>query len=146
LAGRAPAWFGDGKSASAQRLALSALSWTCGADFARAMRAPTRLPQIYISGTAAIIGHVSHHAGDSAAQLAETLTNLDSLLASARIDAGARFGPRSTWKIYLRHADDATLVRALLRDRLGANTPMLLLQGDICRAELLVEIDGLQSA
>jgi chorismate lyase/3-hydroxybenzoate synthase len=114
-------------------------------NFARAMRAPTRLPQIYISGTAAIIGHVSHHAGDCAAQLAETLTNLDSLLASARIDASARFGPRSTWKIYLRHADDAPVVRALLRDRLGANTPMLLLQGDICRAELLVEIDGVQN-
>ena len=114
-------------------------------NFARAMRAPTRYPQIYISGTAAIIGHVSHHADDSAAQLGETLTNLDSLLASARIEASARFGPRSTWKVYLRHADDAPLVRALLSDRLGAHTPILLLQGDVCRAELLVEIDGVQT-
>ncbi len=114
-------------------------------NFARAMRAPTRLPQIYISGTAAIIGHVSHHAGDSAAQLGETLTNLDSVLASARIEASARFGAHSTWKIYLRHADDAPLLRALLSERLGANTPMLLLLGDICRAELLVEIDGVQT-
>jgi chorismate lyase/3-hydroxybenzoate synthase len=114
-------------------------------NFARAMRAPTRTPQLYISGTAAIIGHVSHHAGDSGAQLGETVTNLDSLLASAHIDPSVRFGPRSTWKIYVRHADDASLFRALLSERLGANTPLLLLHGDICRAELLVEIDGIQT-
>jgi chorismate lyase/3-hydroxybenzoate synthase len=113
-------------------------------NFARAMRAPTRSPQLYISGTAAIIGHVSHHAGDSGAQLCETLTNLDSLLASAHIDPSGRFGPRSTWKIYVRHAEDAPLFRALLSERLGANTPLLLLHGDVCRAELLVEIDGIQ--
>jgi chorismate lyase/3-hydroxybenzoate synthase len=113
-------------------------------NFARAMRAPTRTPQLYISGTAAIIGHVSHHAGDSAAQLGETVINLDSLLASAHIDPSARFGPRSTWKIYVRHAEDAPLFRALLSKRLGANTPSLLLHGDVCRAELLVEIDGIQ--
>jgi len=31
-----------------------------------------------------------------------------------------------------------------LRARLPAATPFLLLQGDICRRELLVEIDGVQ--
>lgn len=114
-------------------------------NFARAMRAPTLSPQVYISGTAAIIGHVSHHADDSAAQLAETLTNIDSLLAGAQIDADARFGPRSTWKVYMRQADDAPRLHGLLRERLGASTPLLLLHGDVCRAELLVEIDGVQS-
>jgi chorismate lyase/3-hydroxybenzoate synthase len=115
-------------------------------NFARAMRAPTRSPQLYISGTAAIIGHLSHHAGDSAAQLNETLSNLDSLLASARIDGSASFGPRGNWKIYLRHAQDAPLAQALLAKRLGANASLLLLQGDVCRAELLVEIDGIQNS
>jgi chorismate lyase/3-hydroxybenzoate synthase len=113
-------------------------------NFARAMRAPTQSPQLYISGTAAIVGHVSHHAGDSAAQFCETLTNLYSLLAGAGIDPSAHFGPRGAWKIYVRHADDAPLLRALLNDRLGANTPVIFLQGDVCRAELLVEIDGVQ--
>lgn len=114
-------------------------------SFARAMRAPTRSPQLYISGTAAIIGHVSHHAGDSTAQLAETLTNLDSLLAGAQIDAAARFGPRSAWKVYVRQAEDAPRLHTLLRERLGAATPLLLLHGEVCRAELLVEIDGVQN-
>jgi chorismate lyase/3-hydroxybenzoate synthase len=115
-------------------------------NFARAMRAPTRSAQLYISGTAAIVGHASHHADDSSAQLAETLANIDSLLASAQVDAGVRFGPRSAWKAYVRHAEDAPRLHGLLRDRLGAATPLLLLHGDVCRAELLVEIDGVQSA
>jgi chorismate lyase/3-hydroxybenzoate synthase len=115
-------------------------------NFARAMRAPTRSPQLYISGTAAIIGHASHHPGDCAAQLHETLANLDSLLASARIADDVHFGARSAWKVYVRHAGDASCMHALLRKRLGADTPLLMLQGDVCRAELLVEIDGLQNA
>lgn len=114
-------------------------------NFARAMRAPTHPPQLYISGTAAIIGHTSHHADDSAAQLGETLANLGSLLARAEVNDKARFGPRSVWKVYVRHAGDAPMLHGLLRERLGADTPLLLLHGEVCRAELLVEIDGVQN-
>jgi chorismate lyase / 3-hydroxybenzoate synthase len=115
-------------------------------NFVRAMRGPTQPPQIYISGTAAIIGHVSHHADDSIAQLEETLTNLDSLLATARIEASARLGARSALKVYVRHAADAATLYSRLRERVGADTPLLLLHGDICRAELLVEIEGVQDS
>jgi len=114
-------------------------------NFARAMRAPTHSPQLYISGTAAVVGHASHHIGDVAAQLAETLTNLESL----RMTAGdvAPFGdPRSPLRAYVRHAADAARVREALLAQLGADTPLLVLRGDICRAELLVEIDGLLNA
>jgi chorismate lyase / 3-hydroxybenzoate synthase len=113
--------------------------------FARGMRAPTQSPQIYISGTAAIIGHTSHHAGNCSAQLEETLANIDSLLATARVDADARFGAGSALKIYARNTADAKMMHARLRAHFGADTPMLILQGDICRAELLVEIDGIQN-
>ncbi|MDR3389967.1 MAG: pteridine-dependent deoxygenase [Rudaea sp.] len=115
-------------------------------NFARAMRAPAHPAQIYISGTAAIIGHASHHADSSTAQFEETLTNLDSLLTAASIASSAHFGARSAWKVYVRRAQDAPLLQALLRERLGADTPLLLLRGDICRAELLVEIDGVQNS
>ena len=70
--------------------------------FARAMRAPTHSPQVYISGTAAIVGHASHHGEDFAAQLDETLTNLDSLLTAAQVEPGARFGARCLFKAYVR--------------------------------------------
>jgi chorismate lyase/3-hydroxybenzoate synthase len=113
--------------------------------FARALRAPTHSPQLHISGTAAVVGHASHHADDVAAQLEETLTNLNSLLTAAG-SVATLGGARSVLKAYVRRAADAELVRAHVQARLGTNTPLLLLLGDICRAELLVEIDGLHSS
>lgn len=114
--------------------------------FARAMHAPTAAPQLFISGTAAIVGHASHHDGDFAAQVGETLANFDSLLGAAGFAAALHFGPRSLLKIYVRRAADASAALELVRARLPAGTPLLLLHGDICRRELLVEIDGLQAA
>ncbi len=114
--------------------------------FARAVHAPTVSPQLFISGTAAIVGHASHHHGDFAAQLNETLANFDSLLGAAGFAAPQHFGPRGLLKIYVRRAADAIAAADLVRERLPAGTPVLLLHGDICRRELLVEIDGLQSA
>jgi chorismate lyase/3-hydroxybenzoate synthase len=114
--------------------------------FARAMHAPTASPQLFISGTAAIVGHASHHHGDFAAQLGETLTNFDSLLGAAGFATPLHFGARSLLKIYVRRAEDAAAAAGLLRERLPADTPLLLLHGDICRRELLIEIDGLQNA
>ena len=114
-------------------------------NFARAMRAAAQCPQLYISGTAAIVGHASHHADDSQAQLAETLANLDSLLDSARCAAQPRFDARSVFKVYVRRAADADALRARLRAHIGEAAPLLLLHGDVCRAELLVEIDGVHA-
>ena len=111
--------------------------------FARAMRAPTHSPQLYISGTAAIVGHVSHHHDDLPAQLDETLTNFASLLEAAGVPARAHFGSHSVLKGYVRNDADAGAVVARLRERLPASTPVLLLHGDICRRELLIEIDGI---
>ncbi len=113
--------------------------------FARAMHAPTTSPQLYISGTAAIVGHASHHHGDFAAQVDETLANFASLLAAAGLPPARHFGSGSTLKIYVRHEADAEQAAALLAARLPASTSVLLLHGDICRRELLIEIDGLQS-
>lgn len=113
--------------------------------FARAMVAPTATPQLYVSGTAAIIGHASHHRDDLAAQVDETLTNFASLLEAAGFAAAAHFGPASTLKVYLRNDDEAARAEGLLRARLPSGTALLLLHGDICRRELLVEIDGIQT-
>jgi chorismate lyase/3-hydroxybenzoate synthase len=86
-----------------------------------------------------VVGHASAHRDDLKAQLDETLTNLDALLASADMSAG--FDTHSTLKAYVRHTADAPRVREFFRQRLPS-VPVLLLHGDICRSELLVEIDG----
>lgn len=107
-------------------------------SFARA----TLLPDddvLAISGTAAVVGHASAHAGDIGAQLEETARNLDALLAAANLPAG--FDGNAPLKAYVRHPGHADIVRAFAAQR-WPDAPMLVLHGDICREELLVEIDG----
>lgn len=110
-------------------------------SFARAMRTPH--DALAISGTAAVIGHASHHAGDVTAQVGEAVANLRALLERAGLP---EFGADSPLKVYVRHADDAAAVRVALARELAPSVPRLLLQGDICRRELLVEIDGWRPA
>lgn len=107
-------------------------------SFVRAMSMPAQ-DALAISGTAAVVGHASAHRDDLDAQLEETLTNLATLLASAGMTAG--FDARAPLKVYVRHRADAPRVRDVLQQRLPG-VPLLLLHGDICRSELLVEIDG----
>ncbi|WP_250634174.1 pteridine-dependent deoxygenase [Pinirhizobacter soli] len=92
-----------------------------------------------ISGTASVIGHATAHEGLVLAQLDETLRNLDALLASGSMPAG--FDGHSPLKVYVRHRDHAALIHDSLAKRLPG-VPLLLLHGDICRADLLLEIDG----
>jgi chorismate lyase/3-hydroxybenzoate synthase len=101
-------------------------------------------PVHLISGTASIVGHASQHEEDLDAQLRETLTNLDALLQRAQPDgqlASARLDRNSLVKAYVRYRDDAAVVERTLLDRLGGAVPILILAADICRSELLVEIE-----
>jgi chorismate lyase/3-hydroxybenzoate synthase len=106
-------------------------------SFARAMLLPEG--GLAISGTAAVIGHASHHVGDVTAQVDEAVANLQALLERAALPAFDRASPL---KVYVRHPEDAQVVRAAVATHLDPSVPYILLQGDICRSELLVEIDG----
>lgn len=110
-------------------------------SFARAMRLPDGA--LAISGTAAVVGHASKHGRDVGAQVAETCANLRALLATT---SKPDFGAASPLKIYVRNIEDAAAIEAALAETLDASVPRLVLIGDICRSELLVEIDGWQFA
>jgi len=86
-----------------------------------------------------VVGHASAHEDDLLAQVDETLVNLETLLASAGMPSG--FDTQSPLKAYVRHPTDAPAVHDFLHRRLPG-VPLLLLHGDVCRSELLVEIDG----
>ncbi|MEO5830717.1 MAG: pteridine-dependent deoxygenase [Rhodanobacter sp.] len=107
-------------------------------SFARGMSLPAG-DALAISGTAAVVGHASAHHDDLDAQLEETMLNLDALLANAGMASG--FDGHASLKAYVRHRADASRVREFLNARLPG-VPVLLLHGDICRSELLFEIDG----
>ena len=99
---------------------------------------------LFISGTASIVGHRSIHVGDTAAQTRETLANIWALLAEAnRSAAGARFSLQElAYKAYVRRPADLPVVQAELAAALGAEARVLYLQADICRQDLLVEIEA----
>ena len=114
--------------------------------FARALLPPSPRVPLLLSGTASIVGHASQHADSLRAQLDETLTNLDSLLGAARERAptlSPHLDGTSRLKVYVRDAADADAVAAQLEARLGTRVPWLMLHADVCRRELLVEIEGM---
>jgi len=99
---------------------------------------------LMVSGTASIVGHASLHVGNLLAQCKETLANLRSVLQRAQntgFPLDRDFGERSLLKVYLREAGAAAEVAAFLEKNLAATTPYLILQADICRQDLLVEMD-----
>lgn len=99
----------------------------------------------FVSGTASIVGHESLHRGDARAQLEETLRNIEALLESTRRDEGVALrglADITHMKVYLRQPADLAVVRDLLDRRLGVGTEVMYLHGDICRRELLVEIEA----
>ena len=90
---------------------------------------------VFVSGTASVVGHETKHVGDVARQLDETLVNLDAIVRAA----GA--SEMLIAKVYVRRRDDYALIAARLREAMP-RTQTMFLHAELCRADLLVEIDG----
>lgn len=100
--------------------------------------------QLYLSGTASIVGHETLHPEDAAGQLKETLINVQTVLdesdqSRTRLE---ELGPDCTLKIYLRRREHFPLVKKTLAQTLHPSCPVIFLLGDICRRDLLLEIEG----
>lgn len=101
--------------------------------------------RLYLSGTASIQGHESLHDGDLSGQVKETLRNIAAIQANA---SGEQPTVTDTWtqdgclRVYLRHAQHYTAVRKALESHWGNTHSIIYLKGDICRTELLLEIEG----
>lgn len=100
---------------------------------------------LLISGTASVVGHHTTHPHDVVAQTDEASSNLTTLLAHAsnamNRPALAEFNSNSLARVYVRHADDWPQVRNQLRKRWPA-LRLCGLQGDICRSDLMMEIEA----
>lgn len=118
-------------------------------SFARAtLVRSTGRDTLYISGTASIVGHETRHRGDFLAQLEETLANMRALIDSTATEEGVAFQGLASLthlKAYIRHPHDYPLTRARLDALLPASTQCLYLEADICRPDLLLEIEGIAS-
>jgi chorismate lyase/3-hydroxybenzoate synthase len=99
--------------------------------------------QLFISGTASVVGHATQHAEHPAEQAAETIANLRALMDQVEIVCGRKIEQRmGTYKLYVRHAQDVDRIRNTLRRELSAGTAQLWLQGNLCRRDLLLEIEA----
>ncbi|MBC8008179.1 MAG: hypothetical protein H7X76_09060 [Prolixibacteraceae bacterium] len=100
--------------------------------------------QLYISGTAAIRGHLSQHEGDAAEQAGETILNLRSVTdaAHARGLIDVRQSTELLFKVYVRQPELRATVETHLRDAFGPAPSIMYLQADICRRELLLEVEA----
>jgi hypothetical protein len=100
--------------------------------------------RLYVSGTGAIRDSESLHPGDVVRQCRVVLENVDLVAQSAGLPGLNRHSPgRRFFRVYLRHPGDWERVRpqlatALLRD----GDTVQAVQADICRAELLMEIEA----
>lgn len=101
----------------------------------------------WISGTASIVNSETVHQGDIEKQTEQTLTNIERLIDAqnfARLGwegAGATFDDLAKLHVYVKHAEDYEKCRAVCERRLG-HLPAIYAQADVCRPDLLVEIEG----
>lgn len=109
-------------------------------SFSRAMLMPWG--QLFVSGTAAVVGHASCHPESTGAQLRELVLNLDALVGRAESIGGRRLVPAAL-KIYVRHRDDLAEVEALADRLFPAGCPRLTVLADISRTDLRVEVEAL---
>ncbi len=98
---------------------------------------------LYISGTASIVGHESKH-DHVINQLEEAMRNLYALVTQATQVLMRPLPDTLTYlKVYVRHPEHRQQVRDYLDQTLDAATLRMVLTGDICRSDLLVEVEGI---
>lgn len=100
---------------------------------------------LMISGTASVVGHRTVHVGDVETQAMEIVRNLDSLLVEAAATLGRpglrEFGDESLMRVYVRREADWPVIEARLQS-CWPQVRLAGLRGDICRSDLLVEIEA----
>lgn len=112
--------------------------------FSRAMLAVLPGQEIlFVSGTASIVGHRTLHVGNVAAQCREALANVEAVVDEC--NRGGSFVPfglnHLSYRAYLRRPEDFPAVQSVLAT-IGPDVAVVYMQADICRTELLVEIEA----
>jgi chorismate lyase/3-hydroxybenzoate synthase len=99
---------------------------------------------LFVSGTASIVGHETIHPGDVTAQTRETLANIDALLGEAnRVVGEPRYALDGLkLKVYVRRPEDLDAIKRALAPRLRPSSSVVFLRADVCREDLLVEIEA----
>jgi len=101
----------------------------------------------WVSGTASIVNSESRHLGDAEKQTHQTIDNIERLIAAENFAArgvrgsGATVQDLAKIRVYLKRAEDFAKCKAVCERRVGP-VPAIYAVADVCRPELLVEIEG----
>jgi chorismate lyase/3-hydroxybenzoate synthase len=102
--------------------------------------------QLFVAGTASIVGHTTQHQGDPAKQTVETLSNIDALLNRVCCECPELLPAEPSeglLKVFVRNQADLHSVREALEGHEYGRSPILYVRGEMCRKELLVEIEAM---
>jgi enamine deaminase RidA (YjgF/YER057c/UK114 family) len=113
--------------------------------FSRACVLPDTLgTDLFVSGTASIVGHETLHSGDAVAQTRESLANISAVLDEAnRLLGVVRYSlDRLQLKVYVRRPDDLAAIAGEIARTVKGDMPIVYLRADVCRRDLLVEIEA----
>jgi chorismate lyase/3-hydroxybenzoate synthase len=114
--------------------------------FSRAMLKPWNAgTHLYVSGTASVVGHRTCHVGDTLEQLRETARNMEAIVSRAnelQPIALRALAQLSHVKIYVRRAEDLFRIQSEFDRVFSPALPRTYLLADICRSDLLLEMDA----
>lgn len=101
---------------------------------------------LFVAGTASIVGHTTQHHSDPTKQTLETLSNIDAILNRVRSECTElRDGKLSEglFKVFVRNQADLNFIREALESYDHVKGSILYVLGEMCRKELLVEIEAM---
>jgi len=117
--------------------------------FARAMALSCGpFATIFVSGTASITESETRYVDDVEGQTRQTLDNIEALIAEKNLarhgmpGLGATLDGLALARVYIKRQEDYAKTRAVCEARLG-ELPTVYAVADVCRPELLVEIEGI---
>jgi len=115
--------------------------------FSRALLHRNQSQQIlFISGTASITGHNTQFEGDINRQTEVCLDNIQHLLNTAVHEyqfTNISLSDLSQLKVFIKYPEHLDTVKTHIEGLIGIQTPIVYLQGDMCRSDLLIEIEAL---
>jgi len=118
-------------------------------SFARAiLRSSIAGSHLLISGTASVVGHRSVHLCEPYKQILEIIHNLNTLIGQTERlhrDTRGQWIREAVFKIYIRQPEHFATIRDIFEEQLPSDAQVLYLQGEMCRSELLVEVEGVLS-
>ena len=96
---------------------------------------------VLISGTAAIKGETSSPSEDPSRQSEEAIEVIESLVRPGNINPSCRSFRYEALRVYIKREKDSKAIISTLKKH-WENVPIHFLSADICRRELLLEIEG----